>query len=281
MTSFEHSDVTVVTAYYPLPKAKHSVASYMQWIQNLCLIPCSLVVYTDVETAEKIRQWRLGHPTHIEVRPYFSWRMTSPEMMTMWQQDYAMDPEKAYHSPDLYAMWALKQEVVRATIQSNPFQSQWFVWCDIGIQREPSLQNFYMSFPSKVPTLCPRGRMSFLEVNPIPERFVGAWRHRTPCPLPIPSVTLGGGCIVGDISAWEDFGSAYESTLLEIHQRHEFGGKDQAIFFRMLIDHKVQRPYCLFFAQRFSSHSGIDWMSFPVILGGSTIAKQDPRFNEV
>jgi hypothetical protein len=278
MAMFPAAAVTVVTAYYPLEKAKHSRASYNQWIQNFCEIPCSLVIYTCDETAEQIRSWRKDKPTILVSRPFTSYRMTTPAMMNLWQRNHAIDPEKAIHSPELFATWALKQEVVRETISSNPFQSKWFVWCDIGIQREQHLQDFYMRFPSQVPQVCAEGRMAFLEVSKIPDVFVQAWKRRTPCPLPVPAVSLGGGCIAGDASAWMEFGTAYESMLREMDQRGEFVGKDQIVFFRMLIDHKMSMPYRLFFGQRFTQLPHIEWMSFPVILGGKAPAVVDSRF---
>jgi hypothetical protein len=281
MAEFAPADVTVVTAYYPLGKAKHSGAAYMQWIQNFCRIPCSLVVFTDEETAGAIRGCRAGSANTVVVtRPFSSYRMTAPEMMAIWQRNHAIDPERKIHSPELYAAWAIKQEVVRYAIDMNPFQSDWFVWCDIGIQRQPALERFYTAFPSKVPNMCPPGRMSFLEVSPIPDTFARAWARKAPCPQPVPPTMLGGGCIVGDRAAWADFGVAYEAMVLAMDGRGEFVGKDQIVFFRMLIDRKTAKPYRLFSAQKFATVPHIEWMSFPVILGGLAPANIDCRFEE-
>ena len=267
---------TVVTAYYPLKKSKHSLTEYQHWIQNFCKFNCNLVVFTDAATAAQIKGWRGPNPTHFEIRAFDSFKMSSPSQMEFWNRQYEKDPEKAIHSPELYAIWAMKQECVRIVTDTNPFSSRWFVWCDIGIQRHAFLDAFYSRFPMKCEELCAPGRISALEVYPINPSLVELWSSRRPLQSPPHKDAIGGGCLAGDKAAWNSFGLAYEQMLTTFDKRGWFAGKDQHICLTMLIE--LTAPIRLYKSQQFARVSGIYWMSFPVILGGAALAEVDSRF---
>jgi len=281
------SETTIVSAYYPLERSKHDVGKYRAWIQNFCKIPSTMVIFTTETYALEMYQWRRDYldKTTIYVRPFDSFAMTCPSMMKLWKDQWSIDPEKQIHSPELYAVWALKQELVRIVLNRNTFQSKWFVWCDIGIQRYSSLQNYYMTFPSEVPRLCVPGRMTFLEVATIPESYVDDWREGKPIAAgPLPQTTLGGGCIAGDAEAWNEFGEAYKTMLQEFVLRGWFAGKDPTVFFAILMEKKT-KPFRLFHAKTFGPPGqptipGIEWMSFPPMLGGVIDAPLDTRFED-
>ena len=280
------AETTIVTAFYPLKKSKYDLGKYRAWIQNFCKIPSAMVIFTTESYALEMYQWRKEFldKTVIMVRPFDSFAMTCPAMMTFWEKQYTIDPNKHIHNPELYAVWAMKQELVRIVLNDNKFKSKWFVWCDIGIQRYSALQDFYQKFPSDVERLCKPGRMTFLEVAQIPESYVNDWREGKPMEYPIPNTTLGGGCIVGDSEAWLEFGEAYKEMLKEFATREWFAGQDQQIFFAILMEKKT-KPYRLFNAKTFGHPGqqvpGIDWMSFPVMLGGLLDAALDTRFEQV
>ena len=277
------SETTIVSAFYPLTKSKHDIGQYRAWIQNFCKIPKAMVIFTTEVYALEIHQWRKEFLsiTRVIVRPFDSFAMTCASMMDLWMDQWFIDPEKNIHSPELYAIWAMKQEVVRIVLNANSFQSKWFVWCDIGIQRYTALQEYYMSFPSEVPRLCEPGRMTFLEVETIPESYVNDWKEKKEMAYPIPAVTLGAGCIVGDAEAWLEFGEAYKDMLKQFILRGWFAGKESDVFFAIFMERKTA-PFRLFHARPFSVEgkviSGIQWMSFPPMLGGVIDAPLDTRF---
>jgi hypothetical protein len=274
-------DPVVVTAFYPLTKSKHGVPKYVPWLKLFCLIPCRLVVYTDASMETLIREWRgtLMDRTVIVVRPFDSYRMTAPAMMEMWRRHHRIDPERAIHSPDLYAVWAMKQECVRDafSIMDGPM----YIWCDMGIQREESQVSYYTTFPraDTCTALVPAGRITFLEVVTIPDMYVDRWRNAKGLVWPVPPKTLGGGCIAGDRAAWTEFGAAYEATLAEFDAAGRFNGKDQTVYFAMLMERKTAQPFRLIKARPFGANgSGNFWMSMPVFLGGQEASEIDMRF---
>lgn len=274
---------TIISAYYPLKSSRHSIGNYRAWIQNFCKIPSSMIIFTTEEYALEIYQWRreLLDKTHVIVKAFNTFAMTCTSMMRFWEKQIMLDPKKA--SSELYAMWALKQEMVRIVVNQNRFQSKWFVWCDIGIQRYSKLDEFYISFPSDVTRLCVPGRMSFLEIDKIPQKILDDWDESKPADYPFPDIAIGSGCIVGDAEAWNEFGEVYKDMLKEFAMRGWFAGKETNVFFAILMEKKMSKPFRLFHAGTFGDPiiPGIEWMCFPVMLGGNMDAELDVRFEPV
>jgi hypothetical protein len=274
---------TIVTAFYPLKSSPHSIGNYRAWIQNFCKIPSSIVIFTTEQYALEIYQWRrtLIDKTHIIVKSFDTFAMTCPSMMRFWEKQEALDPEKG--KAELYAMWSLKQEMVRIVINQNRFQSKWFIWCDIGIQRYSRLREFYTSFPSDTERLCVPGRMAFLEVDKIQQKILDDWDESKPADYPFPDIAIGSGCIVGDLESWTEFGEAYKDMLKEFAIREWFAGKETKIFFAILMEKKMSKPFRLFHAGTFGDPviPGIEWLCFPVMLGGNMDAEVDMRFEPI
>ena len=277
------SETTVISAFYPLliPNAKYSIGNYKSWLQNLCKIPMHLIIFTTESYALEIYQWRREFldRTHVIVRSFDSFAMTCPSMISFWEKQEKLD-EKQFGNSKLYAIWSLKQELVRIAINHNRFKSKWFCWCDAGIQRFSKLQKYYMTFPHDVERLCLPGRMTFLEVDKIPRAYIDNWSEDKPLEYPLPEITLGSGCIVGDADAWTEFGEAYKEMLKEFAIRGWFAGKETDIFFAILMEKKT-RVFRLFHAKQFVNIPGIEWLSFPVMLGGNLDAELDTRFEPV
>ena len=274
---------TIISAFYPLKSSRYSIGNYRAWIQNFCKIPSSMVIFTTEEYALEIYQWRreLLDKTHVIVKSFDTFAMTCPSMMKFWEKQVILDPKK--EASELYAVWALKQELVRIVINQNRFQSKWFVWCDIGIQRYSKLDEFYVSFPSDVSRLCVSGRMNFLEVDKIPQKILDDWDESKPAEYPFPDIAIGSGCIVGDAEAWNEFGEVYKNMLKEFAMRGWFAGKETNVFFAILMEKKMSKPFRLFHAGTFGDPiiPGIEWMCFPVMLGGNMDAELDMRFEPV
>jgi hypothetical protein len=272
---------TVVSAFYPLKSSKYSIGNYRAWIQNFCKIPFSIIIFTTEQYALEIYEWRreMLEKTHVIIRSFDSFAMTCPSMMRFWKNQEFIDPGQGSH--ELYAMWSLKQEMVRIAINQNRFQSKWFVWCDIGIHRYFRLHEFYRTFPSDIERICSEGRMNFLEVDKIPQKILDDWDEDKPMEYPIPEISLGAGCIVGDSDAWNTFGEEYKDMLKQFALRGWFAGKDTSIYFAILMEKKMS--FRLFHSGIFGDPiiPGIEWMCFPVMLGGNMDAEIDMRFEPI
>jgi hypothetical protein len=242
-----------------------------------------MIIFTTEQYALEIYHWRrnLLDKTHVIVKQFDTFAMTCPSMMRFWEKQELLDEENG--KAELYAVWALKQEMVRIVINQNRFQSKWFTWCDIGIQRYSRLHDYYMSFPSDVERLCVPGRMTFLEIDKIQQKILDDWDESKPTDYPFPDIAIGSGCIVGDADAWTEFGEVYKDMLKEFAIREWFAGKETKIFFAILMEKKMSKPFRLFHAGTFGDPviPGIEWLCFPVMLGGNMDAELDMRFEPI
>ena len=275
------SKTTIISAFYPIKDSLYSIRHYKAWLQNLCRIPIYLVIFTTEKLALELYQWRRSflERTHVIVRPLNSFAMTCESMINFWKKQESLDKEN-FGNSELYAIWSMKQELVRIAINQNRFKSKWFCWCDAGIQRFNKLQHYYMTFPHDIERLCMPGRMTFLEVDKIPQSYVNDWNENKPVKYPFPEITLGSGCIVGDAEAWTEFGEAYKEMLKEFALRGWFAGKETSVFFTILMEKKTM-PFRLFHAKQFVNIPGIEWLSLPVMLGGNLTADVDTRFEPI
>jgi hypothetical protein len=137
------------------------------------------------------------------VRAFESYEMTSPSMMEVWKSFHQIDPERSLHSPELYAVWAAKQEFVNLAATICPEFST-YVWCDAGAFRRPR-----------------KGSFKHVAKHVSPEKIT--------C-LYVPEFdTIGGGILAGDKVAWLLFREEYLRQL-----RIKPHGKDQMVYKRFL-----------------------------------------------
>ena len=204
---------TVVTAFYRLEKSKHSDAEYFGWIKNFFRFTTSPVVCF-CDNASILREFQVHpHVTFIELPLIGSYKLTSPEWVTKWTDQYVMDPEINIHSPYLYMVWALKQEFVEKAIEMKKYDSSYYVWCDIGCFRSP--ENFPQGcrFAERTPEFVTPGKLSVLRITyPNNLEFIGA------------------GVLAGDTTAWKNFSSQYCDTLKLFESRNCFYGKEQDVY---------------------------------------------------
>jgi hypothetical protein len=123
-----------------------------------------------------------------------------------WEEFYKIDPEKHFHSPELYSIWGAKQEFVSESIKLQ--DAKCYVWCDVGcfrFKRPGSFKNT-LNFiqPGKITCL------DTIMLYPI---------------VPL----IGGGVLAGDSNAWSIFSKNYLEELEKNLQ-----GKDQVIYRKVL-----------------------------------------------
>jgi hypothetical protein len=208
-TNFSFNDEKkriVVTAYYPLKKCKHSMTIYFEWI-NLFFksVSCEVICFCAPQVEFLLKKLALDNVKFVS-RDFKSFDMMSPEQMNIWNKFYEIDEEKQFHSPELYAVWAAKQEFVREA--KKIVDSDIYIWCDIGCFRHQRNCSF-----------------KFVENYIMPGKI-------TCLKVPIPSYsnyTIGGGVLAGDKEAWDNFSKLYIEELSK--NPH---GKDQVIYKRIL-----------------------------------------------
>lgn len=198
--NIRQSSLTVVTAYYPIKKNKHGEAKYNEWMKLFFKnVTCQVICFCPPEKQAAILAIA-GSNVKLVIRDFKSFSMMSDKQMNVWNEFYEKDPERDKHSPELYAVWAAKQEFVREAMKIQ--DSDIYVWCDIGAFRTDRPGSFKNTYKYIVPN-----KIICLEI----------------------SNTIGGGILAGDKDAWYNFSERY---LTELNIRPH--GKDQIIFRRIL-----------------------------------------------
>jgi len=205
--------VTVVTAFYKFEKSKHTYGEYLSWIQNFFVSTTSPIVCF-CEDSKVISRFKAQHTqvTFIEKPLIGSFELTTPAWMEMWTKQLEKDPEAILHSPELYVIWALKQEFVKKAIERNLYGSTHFVWCDIGCFRSPENLETPLRFAEATPSVTIPDKITILNIM---DRFIG------------------GGVLAGDTAAWSLFTQKYLQALKDFEEKGLFYGKDQDVYVHM------------------------------------------------
>ena len=222
---------TVVTAYYEI-KSKFNKQQYMEWTTTFFKIKSPIVLFTTAEHVEIMMQLRGTRPLHIIVTPFEeldAWKLYKDK----WMAQHAMDPERKIHSPELYAVWAQKAFFVESAVHQNPFQTEYFFWCDIGAFRDPHLSPLILETFPHTRYLEPHrllfqsvGSTSFEDRFPKPDGIYGEvisekWNERR----------MVGGLWGGGKQACLIWKVRYQAMLERYFDANRFAGKDQQVMF--------------------------------------------------
>lgn len=213
---------TVVTCYYNIP-SKFIHETYMEWISNFMTMDFKSVIYCDKKSFENLsaiypvkenRNYRL-----VEIDDFYVSKFN-------WDKDYDMDPEKSIHSIELYKVWAEKVFFVDRAINENIYNTDYFVWTDIGSFRNKDILADFEGYPC-VNNL-PINMVTFLliehfspddilNLDKVDNRFLTSTR-------------VGGGIFGGNISSMKKFKELSHDMLIEFDSENIFKGKDQNLF---------------------------------------------------
>jgi glycosyltransferase involved in cell wall biosynthesis len=227
-----HRRATVVSAYYPI-ESKNSVESYIDWIREFWpRMQCALVFYTEPALVPLFQQMFAGKDAVVVGLPLSSLNAFQKIEFSTWAATHSLDTEKE-HTPELYALWFEKKEFVLRTIETNPFYSSTFVWCDAGIGRFPQWIPLIQGFPDS--RRIPSGKMLVLQIDPFNQEdhiasadgIRGSFGTRP---------TVGGGILASDKEGWIAWSKEYDAMLLNYIRAGRFIGKDQNIMGSMILD---------------------------------------------
>jgi len=131
------SQVTVVTCYYKFP-SKHSTQEYDSWMNNfLNNFDCNLVVFTSPDLVDYIKSKRnkFINKTLIILEAIESNEIYL-KYKDEWDYQYSIDNQQnTGRSKYCYVIWNSKLNYLKKVIELDPFQSEKFVWTDIGCLR--------------------------------------------------------------------------------------------------------------------------------------------------
>jgi hypothetical protein len=136
---------TIVTAFY-LIQSKFTPDKYKEWISNFLQLKMNCIIFTNLYTKKWLETCfgKVLSSTNFKIEV-----MEMEDFITYkydWDKQYDMDNEK-YHTKELYMIWNEKINFLKIAYQKNPFQTKWFLWCDMGSLRQKIFfdQNFKSS----------------------------------------------------------------------------------------------------------------------------------------
>lgn len=245
---------TLVTAFYPI-RSKFSKDVYIHWAQNFLQLSSPIVLFTTADMEPLLRKMRGSLPIHIVVTAFeqlYMWKLYKHD----WRLHHTLDSENLTHTPELYTIWAQKPVFVQNSIEINPFQTDYFYWCDIGAFRTSMSDAVRQTFPK---CAFPHNKILFTSVNDLDTV------HCTPHTIDGKTDRIVGGLWGGHKSACLRWRYAYEAMLIRYFATNRFAGKDQTVMLSAYLDDptlaEVVRPSARttsgvddwFFAQRLLS----------------------------
>jgi hypothetical protein len=243
------SKLTAVTCYYNLnSKSKYNHQIYLEWMQNMLkFMSCGLVIFTDEENYEIIKNFRIEYNqdfffnrTLIIKKDFKDLKMYN--FINNWESQLNIDPEKQIHSKELYCIWNEKINFIKEAYEKNPFNSDWFIWLDIGSCRNRDL--YHDITPSQLlnwPNLnklenIPQNQITFCKTNLnfMPTQYEIYDNKLTHIDLKNINSHVGGLFLLYK-NYINEFHILYYNMLNEYKLNNRFFGKDQNILCNILI----------------------------------------------
>jgi|SaaInlV_100m_DNA_6_1039743.scaffolds.fasta_scaffold07677_2 hypothetical protein len=144
---------TIVTCYYKLNNSKHSISDYDKWIKNLLLHLNNNVI---VFTSKVDKNYLLDI---LEQNNNIQYRIITNELNEfdlvkqyphIWEDQEQKDPnQKCGRKKGCYILWNSKLKLLKEAIELNPFQTDKFIWNDIGNVRDERILPLLKDYPNE------------------------------------------------------------------------------------------------------------------------------------
>lgn len=239
--------VTIITSYFRIKKSKHSDEEYNFWMRNFIgkVKNTPLVIYTSPTTIKlMIEMIKNDTGPIIFVICEDIWSLpwikrpvpkirNSTVQYDNWesaykQQQFNIDKEKHIYTPEHYSIYNHKSWHVREVSNANPFDSNYFLWVDIGSFRS---QHSYHQWPSVEKLKCLMTKFPNRILYSVHKQWniASAMEYKISFgPVDIDDTVIG--------SIWGGAKSSvqwYQRTYEELHdlfyQAGQFIGKEQSI----------------------------------------------------
>lgn len=223
-------DVTIVTAFYSLDLARRSLGKYQEYMQNFFTIRTNKIIFTNKHTLPLIKSCDTSHYrniTYVIVEiPDFYVSRKYPD--AIWTKHLEVDPSRNIHSISLYKVWSEKINFVMKGVTLNPYNTNYFMWCDMGMFRRSSTMPRFkhwgqsLNIPDDQILLFLRDKFSEsekLNSHIIDDRFSNWTINR-----------VMGGTISGTVDSIKKFHYLYYDMLDQFVKKGIFIGREEGIF---------------------------------------------------
>ena len=226
--SLESCESTIVTGYFRI-KSKFPAAEYLAWMTNFLSVQDCLVIFTSAEMMDNIRELRAHAPSRtvlirLDIDDLPIARLHQSTDPQFWQHQLDIDYEKKTHkSFQLFWIWLSKSWCVQQAIDQNFFQSNIFMWQDIGSFRNKKYN----------------GKRIMQHPEMIPPKTILWMAHHPPQAPPDPIWNdkrrqgqyyfHSGSQGAGSKEAWIEYHQKFAQTMEMFLERKMFIGEDQCV----------------------------------------------------
>jgi hypothetical protein len=217
---------TIVTAYFQIPISKKTHVQYLQWMRNMLIIQTPMVIFSDEVSKPIIEQIRGKLPTFYIIQELNEFYTARYDLE--FYEHQLMDHEIGIgHNPQLYMIWNEKSNFLKLAAEKNPFESEYFLWVDIGCFREPNHRFLQWPNAAKIENL-EVDKMLMVQVYPFLSEELSV---KTLELIPSFQFTnrIGGTMFGGRKGAIDKWHTEYYKMLEHFIQIGRFIGKDQSI----------------------------------------------------
>ncbi|CAF0935039.1 unnamed protein product [Adineta steineri] len=260
----EQYSTTVVIVYFPLSKSKHSNAQYQSWLENLlgfCQSP--IIIYTSIEYKPILQQLRRNSSlrTHFIVEYNLPFEISPiKKLVPIFEQQYLTDPERAYHSIELYAVWCAKPFILNRSVELNPFRTKYFLYIDAGAFRSSNYRFQSWPYEPSIHSILANNKLLFGMISPLPRQF---------CPLLytvnkslIRHDLIQAGLMGGTADAIHWWTSVFYETIDIYISKNFFIGKEQNLMNAIALMY----PHRINMMLSFRTSCGNKWFAFGPLL---------------
>lgn len=232
------SNCTIVTAFFNLDKKKYITDAYIYWINNyLPNINSYMIIYTDSCSYEFIKEMRKNFLDKTKIIILTLKDFYTYKYLENWKKHLEIDHEKNLHNIELYMIWNEKPMFLQKSIEINPFNTEIFIWTDVGMMREQYYIKLIKYFPNdeKIKRL-KKDKVYLLNLD----NFIKDEDYNIKIPTEKYRYLncIGGGVIAGHKNSLKIMIYEYYLMLDKFMENNYFAGKDQSIYANLCLKNK-------------------------------------------
>ena len=227
-----NKDITIVTCYLDIDKSKHGKENYKNWIINYLSIikNNNIVIYCNCErTIKLILELRNNFLNKTKIVKINIEDLYTYRYIDYFTKDNKKDPEK-YHVTELYLIWNNKVAFMYDAFKNKYFDTEYYMWTDIGMLREEKLYDILNAndFKCNVEKLN-KNKIILLKLNNFTKEELSYKKTIMPYKYKTGINRCGGGAIISSKFLMEKWFNIYYSMLDTFISNDFFAGKDQNI----------------------------------------------------
>jgi hypothetical protein len=252
-------------------KSKFSTDKYKEWLSNFLALKMNCVFFTDDRTKKWLDTW-------INVSNDAKIRFVILEMDKFitakydWSKQLEMDDEKNYHSRELYMIWNEKINFLKLSSEINPFQTDWFLWCDAGSLRQKIFIDDDFTKSDVIPDL-ENDKTYFFRVpclyhnNYFLKNLEQYKCNNTDLRM------IQGGFILTNLKSCRWIHQEYYDLLDRLYEKNLFIGKDQCCYLSLVLQSQYAKVLQITKHKLIHQFSDVWFFVFPFILGLSNYSQ--------